>query len=703
NFEANFDPTTQSSDYLSTFGGGPTGLALDEANNRLYVMMRFNNSIEVIDLGSGTISAIHLLHNPEPASIVSGRPFLYDATVTSGNGEASCSSCHIFGDLDALAWNLGDPDATVSTNNQPQPDPVLQAVDPTVDFHPMKGPMTTQTLKGLSTHGAMHWRGDRADGFFGTDPCNQPGYAQVNSTNAPCGEPNAFKNFIVAFEGLVGKEGTVSVFQMSLFSNFMLQVQLPPNPVRNLDNSLTSSQQDGSDKWFSCGPGITECAPLDANASDTVEDCDGCHSLDPKNGFFGTGGEESFEGEPQHMKVPHIRNVYSKVGMFFSGGDQVRGTGILHDGSVDTIDTFLSAGVFSLTSQERQDLAEFVMAAPTDIAPIVGQQVTIGPGNFGVTDVNDRIGLIDTRAGVAFKSKILGSGVSECDVIAKTVEGGVEKGYARESGGSYLPDDNGPAISEATLRAKANPVGDAQTITYTAVPPGSGTRMGIDRDEDSLLNGVETNTGTFVDANDTGTDPALADTDGDAFDDDVEVAAGTNPTDPLSFPGSSVCGDNVLEGVEECDDGNLIDGDGCSAVCVIEFCSDGVIQAGIGEECDDGNLTNDDGCSSTCLLEFCGDAVQQASEQCDDGNTISEDGCSSLCVLEFCSDSIIQVGLGEECDDGNTVPGDGCSDICKIEAPMLSPGLGMLGMLCLIALMLGVGFTVALSTRDNAV
>ncbi|MBW2388432.1 MAG: DUF4215 domain-containing protein, partial [Deltaproteobacteria bacterium] len=648
NFEANFDPTTQSSDYLSTFGGGPTGLALDEANNRLYVMMRFNNSIEVIDLGSGTISAIHLLHNPEPASIVSGRPFLYDATVTSGNGEASCSSCHIFGDLDALAWNLGDPDATVSTNNQPQPDPVLQAVDPTVDFHPMKGPMTTQTLKGLSTHGAMHWRGDRADGFFGTDPCNQPGYAQVNSTNAPCGEPNAFKNFIVAFEGLVGKEGTVSVFQMSLFSNFMLQVQLPPNPVRNLDNSLTSSQQDGSDKWFSCGPGITECAPLDANASDTVEDCDGCHSLDPKNGFFGTGGEESFEGEPQHMKVPHIRNVYSKVGMFFSGGDQVRGTGILHDGSVDTIDTFLSAGVFSLTSQERQDLAEFVMAAPTDIAPIVGQQVTIGPGNFGVTDVNDRIGLIDTRAGVAFKSKILGSGVSECDVIAETAEGGVEKGYARESGGSYLPDDNGPAISEATLRAKANPVGDAQTITYTAVPPGSGTRMGIDRDEDSLLNGVETNTGTFVDANDTGTDPALADTDGDAFDDDVEVAAGTNPTDPLSFPGSSVCGDNVLEGVEECDDGNLIDGDGCSAVCVIEFCSDGVIQAGIGEECDDGNLTNDDGCSSTCLLEFCGDAVQQASEQCDDGNTISEDGCSSLCVLEFCSDSIIQVGLGEE-------------------------------------------------------
>jgi hypothetical protein len=148
--------------------------------------------------------------------------------------------------------------------------------------------------------------------------------------------------------------------------------------------------------------------------------------------------------------------------------------------------------------------------------------------------------LIDTRAGVTFESKIFGGVVTECDVIAKTVEGGVEKGYFRQSGGSYLPDDNGPAISEATLRAKANPAGSAQTITYTAVPPGSGTRMGIDRDEDTLPNGVETNTGTFVDANDAGTNPALADTDGDGFDDGDEIVFGTDPTDPLSFPGAPV-------------------------------------------------------------------------------------------------------------------------------------------------------------------
>jgi hypothetical protein len=77
--------------------------------------------------------------------------------------------------------------------------------------------------------------------------------------------------------------------------------------------------------------------------------------------------------------------------------------------------------------------------------------------------------------------------------------------------------------------------------------------MGINRDSDGPLNAVETNTGTFVDADDTGTDPLNPDTDGDGFNDGAEVVLGT---DPLSFPGSPVCGDRVVEGAEECDDGN---------------------------------------------------------------------------------------------------------------------------------------------------
>src|SRR5206468_4830227 len=101
------------------------------------------------------------LHNPEPVSVVNGRRFLYDANLTSSNGEASCSSCHVFGDFDSLAWDLGNPDAAVLDNQNP----LRPGLGGDPDFHPMKGPMTTQSLRGMANHGPMHWRGDRTGGL----------------------------------------------------------------------------------------------------------------------------------------------------------------------------------------------------------------------------------------------------------------------------------------------------------------------------------------------------------------------------------------------------------------------------------------------------------------------------------------------------------------------------------------------------------
>lgn len=56
-------------------------------------------------------------------------------------------------------------------------------------------------------------------------------------------------------------------------------------------------------------------------------------------------------------------------------------------------------------------------------------------------------------------------------------------------------------------------------------------------------------------------------------------------------------------------------------------------------------------------------------EECDDGNITSGDGCSARCIREYCGDRIVQRLIGEVCDDGNTVDGDGCSSICAREAP----------------------------------
>ena len=61
------------------------------------------------------------MFNPEPASVVAGRRFLYDASLTSSHGDSACASCHIFGDFDSLA--LG-PRQSRRDDVLAQPEPV---------------------------------------------------------------------------------------------------------------------------------------------------------------------------------------------------------------------------------------------------------------------------------------------------------------------------------------------------------------------------------------------------------------------------------------------------------------------------------------------------------------------------------------------------------------------------------------------------
>ena len=72
---------------------------------------------------------------------------------------------------------------------------------------------------------------------------------------------------------------------------------------------------------------------------------------------------------------------------------------------------------------------------------------------------------------------------------------------------------------------------------------------------------------------------------------------------PADVP--AVCGNGVVEGGEECDDGNLVDGDGCDASCSLDGvtsdgCGNGIVEGS--EECDDGNATPGDGCEPECTL-----------------------------------------------------------------------------------------------------
>ncbi|MFH1801373.1 MAG: DUF4215 domain-containing protein [archaeon] len=178
-----------------------------------------------------------------------------------------------------------------------------------------------------------------------------------------------------------------------------------------------------------------------------------------------------------------------------------------------------------------------------------------------------------------------------------------------------------------------------------------------------------------------------------------------------SAPPQPVCGNNIIETDEECDDGNLINHDGCSSACEDEtynpvWCGDGILFQGQ-EGCDDGNLINGDGCSNVCEIEpgycvtnsdcgtnhytgdsFClfGDIYKKfVVNVCNNPSTsgsycssytinVKLENCEYGCLNGVCLTSPFQPvcgnGIledGEECEDGNLIDDDGCDSECKIE------------------------------------
>jgi hypothetical protein len=238
-----------------------------------------------------------------------------------------------------------------------------------------------------------------------------------------------------------------------------------------------------------------------------------------KPGFFGSDGRYSFEAETQFMKVPHLRNAYQKVGMFGMAntfglpidepitllsflppplndlsfkGDQVRGFGFLHDGSVDTLFRFLGGSVFVQRPIDdlfpnpggispdaagiavRRQLEAFTLAFDSNLAPIVGQQVTMASAADAFAA--DRVDLLEERAGAG-----------ECELV---VHSGSDLAMLYDPDALRYDPDNSedPGVSSPELRSLA---AAGHELTFTCVPPRSGLRIGLDRDLDGTLDGDE--------------------------------------------------------------------------------------------------------------------------------------------------------------------------------------------------------------------
>ena len=441
--------------------GGPSGIVLDEANNRAFVLTRFDNGISTIDLLSKREVAHQTLFNPEPAAITLGREFLYDARLTSGNGNDSCASCHIFGDTDGLAWDLGDPGGAVS----PIPNTFI-LISPAAtpfQFHSMKGPMTTQSMRGLRGHGPMHWRGDRTG---------------ANRVGSETLEEAAFKEFNEAFDALAGLGAEISDADMQAFTDFSMRINYPPNPIRQLDNALVGIQLDG-ERLYNSGVVRVQTGVLEV--------CAQCHPIDPAAGTFGTRGLSSNNSQAgeRNFKIPHFRDQYQKVGMFGWGfrtapatGPQIRGFSFNHNGA--TSSNFIIADL-GMPFDDLRALRAFLYSFPTESPPVTGQQVTLTDNNR--TAAKPRIDLLFERGQVD-------APIPECDLVVKGVVSGASRGWAMTRTGQFQSDRAAePAIDRPALEALIT--GPDQYLTFMCTPWGSGTRIGIDRDLDGVLDADE--------------------------------------------------------------------------------------------------------------------------------------------------------------------------------------------------------------------
>lgn len=452
---------------------GPRGMAISANGNELYVFNGIDNSYSRVNLtvlNSTVPVAQSLGFDPTPDAVKRGLGHLANADHSSSK-TSSCMSCHVDGHLDLMVWNLSAFDDQPGTAN-----PQFEKDN--------KGPMATQTLRGLFETGVLHWRGEQA----GLDDFNQDGFVGLMKRAAP----------LAAAEFAELKLGTQSLVH-------------PANPREPWDRVLSGQLANGRDAFrtataiagFTCA----SCHVLPLGSTTELQQ-------------FITTASPAFSG-----KVAPLRGVTDKLHSTFtvfpagypsSIVQRTRnGFGLTHAGTVDTTHHFVSLFP-SLSASQAIDIASFVDAFDTGLAPMTASQQTLVP-------------TVDTAADFdAVLAKFRDQAIAgNCDVVVAT---------AVLNGGVMVPvtlawdhvlkmwqsATEVAAFSDVQLRQFT--FGAGWITTFFGLPLGTGRRFGVDRDLDGLLDNDENSFLPFAPGNATNSD-----SDNDGFLDGHEAKNGMNP------------------------------------------------------------------------------------------------------------------------------------------------------------------------------
>jgi DNA-binding beta-propeller fold protein YncE len=464
-------------------GTAPRMCTLSPDGGTLYVLNRNDVSVARIAIASLPLSTPYAIDSPLPTSIgfeaSSGEERLGRHLFTDGRNSksltSSCASCHVDGHTDGIVWDLSrylDPEGTPPAQTQFGLD--------------VKGPLVTQSTRRMEEVAPYHWRGEKLD------------LTEFNQT------------FITLLDREVNGVPAHVGADFQYLIHFINRLAWPANPLQKADRTLTSEE--------AAGASLFQTLPVLGGRT-----CADCHTLP-----LGTRGEvvaESAGGVLHSADVPSLRGVATKAGVPHAVGGAFGtrpelGAGLTHAGVHATIEdailrpdhAFPGQPHFAITPLQAQQIAAFLRAFDTGLAPATAFQTTVRADNL--TAARDELQYLRTQADAG-----------NCDLVVMRTPppGATTATFART--GVYVPELSSWRLADATLA----PVDQAfllseaaagSPVTFVGMPLGAGWSHGVDRDMDGLFDVDEARLGSGADR---------SDTDGDSFPDGYEIQLGANP------------------------------------------------------------------------------------------------------------------------------------------------------------------------------
>jgi hypothetical protein len=421
---------------------GPTGIVMDESRDRVYVLCRFAGAITTLSKSERRRLNTVSYYDPTPQAIKEGRPLLYNTHLGSGLGQIACASCHVDGRTDRLAWDLGNPAGNMESR--------IDVNGKTWEFHPMKGPMKTQTLVDIIGSPSLHHRGDRSN----------------------------LLDFAKAFSNLQGADSALSTENISKLEVFLDSIHFGPNPNRKKDNTFSTSvgMQGPYSKVFRFGDAVDGFVRM----KNLNRNCMLCH--------IGQRGRGDIHGPSGlHVQQPAIAEplggFFDRIGFFWGSIDgSTSGFGFRPDSSQDSIMSIRENGFVSKI-QNNIHAAFMSWEGPKpgigglsrDSHAGVGWQVMMNATSPNIDEINKMIMIADT---------------GNVGLIAQGVLEGSRRGFFYTGGRWFQGDIIGDVRSVYNLK---NTLSSKDYLLFTLVPRGSEYRLAIDADLDGLLDGIDDN------------------------------------------------------------------------------------------------------------------------------------------------------------------------------------------------------------------